>query len=159
MGARHPSITPFEAYKTKDGHLIIAAGNDALFLKLCQALERGDLAEDARYKTNDLRNTNNRALAAEIEKELATATTADWQARLEKAGIPCGPVNDVAQALAHPQTAARNMLVEADDAVAGKVKVAGNPLKISGFPDPATRPGAPELDADRAAILKELGLS
>jgi len=159
MGARHPSITPFEAYKTMDGHLIIAAGNDALYVKLCQALERADLADNPLFKTNDLRNTHNRALAAEIEKELAKGTTADWQGRLEKAGIPCGPVNNVAQALAHPQTAARNMLVEADDAVAGKVKVAGNPLKISGFPDPATRPGAPELDADRAAILKELGLS
>ena len=159
MGARHPSITPFEAYKTMDGHLIIAAGNDALYVKLCQALERADLADNPLFRTNDLRNTHNRALAAEIEKELAKGTTADWQGRLEKAGIPCGPVNNVAQALAHPQTAARNMLVEADDAVAGKVKVAGNPLKISGFPDPATRPGAPELDADRAAILKELGLS
>jgi CoA:oxalate CoA-transferase len=159
MGARHPSITPFEAYKTRDGHLIIAAGNDALYIKLCQALERGDLADDARFKTNDLRNTNNRTLAAEIEKELAKDTTAGWQARLERAGIPCGPVNNIAQALAHPQTAARNMLVEAADAVAGKVKVAGNPLKLSGFPDPTTRPGAPELDADRAAILRELGLS
>jgi CoA:oxalate CoA-transferase len=159
MGARHPSITPFEAYKTGDGHLIIAAGNDALFVKLCQALERADLAEDARFTSNDLRNTNNRALAAEIEKELAKGTTATWMARLEKAGIPCGPVNNIAQALAHPQTAARNMLIEVDDAVAGKVKVAGNPLKLSGFPDPTTRPGAPELDADRAHILKELGLT
>ena len=159
MGARHPSITPFEAYKTGDGHLIIAAGNDALFVKLCQALERADLAEDARFTSNDLRNTNNRALAAEIEKELGKGTTAAWMARLEKAGIPCGPVNNIAQALAHPQTAARNMLIEADDAVAGKIKVAGNPLKLSGFPDPTTRPGAPELDADRAHILKELGLA
>jgi CoA:oxalate CoA-transferase len=159
MGARHPSITPFEAYKTADGHLIIAAGNDALFLKLCQALERADLADDPRFKSNDLRNTNNRALAAEIEKVLAKNNTQGWMARLEKAGIPCGPVNNIAEALAHPQTAARNMLVEAEDEVAGKVKVAGNPLKISGFPDPATRPGAPELDADRARILKELGLS
>jgi CoA:oxalate CoA-transferase len=159
MGARHPSITPFEAYKTADGHIIIAAGNDALFVRLCQALERADLADNALFKTNDLRNTNNRALAGEIEKELAKDETAGWIARFEKAGIPCGPVNNIAQALAHPQTAARNMLVEAEDAVAGKVKVAGNPLKISGFPDPATRPGAPELDADRAHILKELGLS
>ncbi|HUA53441.1 MAG TPA: CaiB/BaiF CoA-transferase family protein [Candidatus Sulfotelmatobacter sp.] len=159
MGARHPSITPFEAYKTKDGHLIIAAGNDALYAKLCQAIGRPDLAQDPIYKTNDLRNTNNRKLAAEIEKELARQTTAGWIETFEAAGVPCGPVNNIAQALAHPQTAARNMLVEADDKTAGKIKVAGNPIKISGFADPTTRPGAPELDGDRAQILKELGLA
>ncbi|MBV8168871.1 MAG: CoA transferase, partial [Alphaproteobacteria bacterium] len=159
MGARHPSITPFEAYKTKDGHLIIAAGNDALYVKLCQALGRPDLIDNPEYKTNDLRNTNNRKLAAEIEKELARDTMAGWQAILDKAGIPCGPVNNIKQALAHPQVPARNMLIEVDDVSAGTVKVAGNPLKISGFPDPKTKPGAPDLDADRAKILKELGLA
>jgi CoA:oxalate CoA-transferase len=159
MGARHPSITPFEAYRTKDGHLIIAAGNDNIFLRLCRALERPDLADNPLFKTNDLRNTHNRALGAEIEKELAKRTTAEWIPLLEKADVPCGPVNNIAQALAHPQVGARNMLVEADDVTAGKVKVAGNPLKISGFPDPQQRPGAPELDGDRARILKELGLA
>jgi CoA:oxalate CoA-transferase len=158
MGARHPSITPFEAYKAGDGHLIIAAGNDGLYRKLCQALGRPDLAENPLFKTNDLRNTHNRALAAEIEGELAKRPIEAWIAVLEQAGIPCGPVNNIAQALAHPQVAARNMLVEADDPVAGKVKVAGNPLKLSGFPDPTTRPGAPELDGDRVTILEELGL-
>jgi CoA:oxalate CoA-transferase len=159
MGARHPSITPFEAYKTSDGHLIIAAGNDALWVKLCHALGRSDLAENPQYKTNDQRNTRNRELAAEIETALARDTMAGWQAKLEQAGIPCGPVNNIAQALAHPQAAARNMLVEAEDVTAGTVKVAGNPLKISGFPDRKTVPGAPELDGDRAKILKELGLA
>jgi CoA:oxalate CoA-transferase len=159
MGARHPSITPFEAYQTQDGHLIIAAGNDGIYVKLCHALGRPDLADNPLFKTNDLRNTHNRALAAEIEKELAKDTTEGWIAKLEKGGVPCGPVNNIAQALAHPQAAARNMLVEANDAVAGPVRVAGNPLKLSGFPDPKTRPGAPELDADRAKILKELGLA
>src|SRR6516162_9673228 len=85
MGARHPSITPFEAYKTKDGHLIIAAGNDSIFLKLCRALERADLADNPLFKTNDLRNTHNRAIGAEIEKELARRTTAEWIPILEKA--------------------------------------------------------------------------
>jgi len=158
LGARHPSITPFEAYKTQDGNVIIAAGNDSLYVKLCQALERPDLAENPLFKTNDLRNTHNRALGAEIEKELAKDTTQGWIARLEKIGVPCGPVNNIAQAIAHPQTAARNMVVEAHDSVAGTIKVSGNPIKLSGFADPKIRPGAPELDGDRAKILKELGL-
>ncbi|MBI3514103.1 MAG: CoA transferase [Proteobacteria bacterium] len=88
MGARHPSITPFEAYKTKDGNLIIAAGNDAIFVKLCRALARPDLADNPQFKTNDLRNTNNRTLATEIEKELAKDTTHGWMAVLEKADVP-----------------------------------------------------------------------
>ena len=74
------------------------------------------------------------------------------------AGVPCGPINNVAQALAHPQVAARNMLVELDDPKAGRVRLAGNPMKMSAFADPRTRDPAPDLDADRAAILSDLGL-
>src|SRR5207244_9421943 len=111
MGARHPSITPFEAFPTADGNIIIAAGNDGLYVKLTQALGRPDLADNPLFKTNALRNQHQEALKAEIEGVLREATTEHWIAVLEKAGIPCGPVNNVAQALAHPQTAARNMLV------------------------------------------------
>ena len=77
---------------------------------------------------------------------------------LEKAGLPCGPVNNVAQAVAHPQIAARNMLIDCDDPVTGPLKLAGNPMKLSAFADPPSRAPAPDLDADRAAILRELGL-
>ena len=158
MGARHPSITPFEAFATSDGNLIIAAGNDGLFVKLTQALERPDLADNPLFKTNALRNQHQEALKAEIDGVLKGGTTAHWIAVLEKAGIPCGPVNNVEQALAHPQTAARNMLVEVDDPVTGPLQLAGNPMKFSAFPDPAAREPAPDLDADRAQILRELGL-
>jgi CoA:oxalate CoA-transferase len=158
MGARHPSITPFEAFATSDGHVIIAAGNDGLFVKLAQAIERPDLAENPLFKTNPLRNQHQPALKAEIEAALSGGTTEHWIAVLEKAGLPCGPVNNVAQAVAHPQVAARNMLIDSDDPVTGPLKLAGNPMKLSAFADPPTRPPAPDLDADRAAILKELGL-
>ena len=159
MGARHPSITPFEAFATKDGHLIIAAGNDGLFVKLAAALERPDLAENPLFQTNPLRNQHQAALKAEIEGALTTATTAHWIEVLDRAGIPCGPVNTVAQALAHPQTAARNMLIAVDDPVTGPLQLAGNPMKSSAFADPPTRAPAPNLDADRADLLRELGLS
>jgi CoA:oxalate CoA-transferase len=89
---------------------------------------------------------------------LRHATTDHWIAVLEKAGLPCGPVNNVAQALAHPQTEARNMLVAVDDPVTGPLKLAGNPMKFSAFADPPSRDPAPDLDADRARILRELGL-
>jgi len=76
---------------------------------------------------------------------------------LGKAGVPCGPINDVAQAIAHPQVAARNMLVEVPDGSGGTLKLAGNPLKMSAFTDPTTRRAAPDLDSDRAAILSFVG--
>lgn len=158
LGARHPSITPFEAFSTKDGAMIVAAGNDGLYLKLCDALGRADLAAAPEYKTNDLRNRNQAKLKLEIERELKQQPTTSWIERLGRAGIPCGPINNVAQALQHPQVAARNMLVTVEDPTAGTLKLAGNPLKLSAFADPPTRPPAPELDADRAKLLKELGL-
>ena len=75
-----------------------------------------------------------------------------------QAGIPCGPINNIAEALEHPQVPARNMLIHIDDPAAGRVRLAGNPMKLSAFADPTTREPAPDLDADRAAILRELGL-
>jgi CoA:oxalate CoA-transferase len=158
MGARHPSITPFEAFPTGDGHIIIAAGNDGIFIKLCDALGRPDLARNPLYRTNALRNQHQEALRREIEGVLRGETTEHWIAVLERSGVPCGPVNNVAQAIAHPQVAARNMLVAVDDPVTGPLQLVGNPMKVSGFADPPTRPPAPDLDADRARILRELGL-
>ncbi len=158
LGARHPTITPFQALATRDGNIIIAAGNDALFQKLCAALGRNDLAESPLYRSNDLRLNNQPQLQDELERTLREKSTAEWIALLELAGIPCGPINNIAQALAHPQVAARNMLVTVEDPAAGTLKLSGNPLKFSAFPDPPTRPPAPALDGDRAAILKELGL-
>jgi len=158
MGARHPSITPFEAFATRDGNLIIAAGNDGLFVKLAHALDRADLAKNPLFKTNALRNQHQEALRAEIESVLGRQGTEHWIAVLEAAGVPCGPVNNIAQALAHPQTTARNMLVSVDDPVTGRLELAGNPMKLSAFEDPPTRPRAPDLDADRDHILRELGL-
>jgi CoA:oxalate CoA-transferase len=71
--------------------------------------------------------------------------------------VPCGPVNNIAQALAHPQAAARNMLIAVDDPIAGRLRLAGNPMKLAAFADPPSRAPAPELDADREHILRELG--
>jgi CoA:oxalate CoA-transferase len=138
--------------------LIIAAGNDGLFVKLAHALDRADLATNSRFETNTLRNQHQEALRAEIAGVLRTESTEHWIRVLEGAGVPCGPVNNIAQALAHPQTAARNMVVSVDDPVTGPLKLAGNPMKLSDFADPPTRFPAPDLDADRDKILRELGL-
>jgi CoA:oxalate CoA-transferase len=159
LGARHPSITPFEAFRTADGWVIVAAGNDGLFRKLCEALGRPDLAADPLFATNETRTRHAAALKAEIEQALAAQGTQHWLAAIDAAGVPCGPINDVAQALADPQVASRNMVVTAEDPEIGPLRMAGNPIKFSGVADPATRRPAPALDADRQSILAGLGLA
>ncbi|TAJ32477.1 MAG: CoA transferase [Reyranella sp.] len=157
LGARHPTITPFEAFATSDGSMIIAAGNDGLFIKMCEALGRSDMASDPAYKSNALRQKAQKKLKHEIESVLKTNTTDHWIAVVSKGGVPCGPINNVKQAIAHPQVAARNMLVEVPDGSGGTLTLAGNPLKMSAFEDPKTRRAAPDLDGDRQAILAYVG--
>ena len=157
LGARHPTITPFQAFKTADGAIIIAAGNDSLFVKMCGALGLEGLAASPDYKSNALRQKHHKVLEAAIESVLKSRPTAHWIEVVSKAGVPCGPINNIEQAIAHPQVAARNMLVEVPDGSGGTLKLAGNPLKMSAFADPPTRRAAPDLDADRAAILSYIG--
>ena len=157
LGARHPTITPFEAFTTSDGSMIIAAGNDSLFIKMCEALGRPDMATDPAYKSNALRQKAQKKLKHEIESVLKTNTTDHWIAVVSRGGVPCGPINNVKQAIAHPQVAARNMLVEVPDGSGGTLTLAGNPLKMSAFEDPKTRRAAPDLDSDRQAILSYIG--
>jgi CoA:oxalate CoA-transferase len=156
LGSRHPSITPFEAFACADGHLIIAAGNDGLFRELCAVLGRPELAEDARFRSNELRTRNVDALRTEIEGVLSGRTRAEWLAALEAAGLPCGPINDVAEVMADPQVAARNMVIRVIDEEAGEISMPGNPIKLSGFEDPSSRAPAPALDRDREHLLEEL---
>jgi CoA:oxalate CoA-transferase len=153
LGSRHPVIAPFAAFRAADGHLVVAAGNDALFRRLCEVLARPDLAGDARFATNADRVANVDALHDALEEALAARGVADWLARLEQAGLPCGPLQDVAQVMRDPQVLARNMLIRA-----GGTPMAGNPIKLAGAPDPPERAPAPLLDEHRAAILRELGL-
>jgi len=158
LGARHPSITPFAAYQCQDGHIVIAAGNDVLFGALAAALELPALIDDPRFASNALRTDHADDLAAILEARLMTALPAHWLERLEGAGVPCGPLHNVAQALAHPQVKARGMVIETAFPDGTPLLAAGNPVKMSRHADPAVRPAAPGLDADRAAILKEWGL-
>ena len=156
LGARHPSITPFDAFTTADGYLVIAAGNDRLFERLCQTLERTDLATNDLFADNHLRTRHSEALKDELETVLTTKPTVHWLALLEAAGVPCGPINNIAQVINDPQIAARNMVVTCEDPVAGTVPILGNPIKISGVTDPTSRRPAPELDGDRKRIISEL---
>ncbi|MFQ5534025.1 MAG: CaiB/BaiF CoA transferase family protein [Sphingomonadales bacterium] len=156
LGARHPSIAPFAAFATADSHIIIAAGNEGLFASLCAVLGRLDLADNPLFASNDLRCRHVAALTDELEAALAAKSAETWLELLDEAGVPSGPINNVAQALADPQVAARNMAVPLDDPGMAALRVAGNPIKLSAFADPASRPAAPTLDGDREALLAEL---
>ncbi len=153
IGSRHPSIAPFQALATADGYIVVAAGNDALYAKLCDTLERPELVQTPEFASNDLRTRAADALERRLEDALASHGSAHWLEKLAAAGVPCGPVNDIAQLVADPQIAARNMLVAVEKT---RLRVAGNPVKLSGFPDPGVRAGPPALDEGRARILAEL---
>jgi CoA:oxalate CoA-transferase len=131
IGSRHPSITPFGAFETKRGQVVIAAGNDGLFRKLCDVLGTPELARDPRFATNTERCANEAALRAALERALASADAEAWLARLEAAELPCAPVQNVAEVLAHPQIRARHMALPIDAPEYAGVLVAGNPMKVS----------------------------
>jgi CoA:oxalate CoA-transferase len=158
LGARHPSIAPFQTYRTRDGHIVIAAATDALFARILKVLGRPELASDSRFRNNPDRVAHWQELEREMEAALAARTSKAWLALLEAEGVPCAPLNDVADVMADPQVKARNMIVTAADPDLGPIRMQGNPIKLSAYGDSATRSAAPDLDADRAAILKELGL-
>lgn len=158
LGSRHPSIAPFAAFATADKHIAIAAGNEELFARVARVLEREDMIADPRFATNPKRVSHVDELTAEMETALLRRPAREWLALLEAEGVPCAPLNNVADVLADPQVAARNMIVTAMDPEIGPWRMQGNPIKLSAYDDPPTRRPAPDLDGDRAAILKELGL-
>lgn len=155
-GARHPSITPFETFHAEDGLFVIAAGNDALFARLCAVMEL-PLANDARFATNPARCENARLLKRLIEAVTIDRPAAYWIETLTKAGIPTGPIQNVAEVLQDPQIRARNMVVDVlgQDGQPAYV-AAGNPIKMSALADPQTRAPAPCLDGNRDEILSWL---
>ena len=155
MGSRHPSIAPFEAFKTKDSYIIIAAGNDKLFENLCNALDLKDLIMNEKYKSNSSRSENMNELKKILEQKLINKTTNEWVKNLESLKIPCGPIFNIKEAVENPQVEARNMIVKAYHKVIGDFKLAGNPIKMSTYEDEKTRGDIPDLDEHREKIMKE----
>ena len=155
MGSRHPSIAPFEAFKTKDSHIIIAAGNDKLFEKLCNVLNIAEMINDSRFIDNSSRAKNMDELKKILEDKLKEKETKDWVNAMEKEKIPCGPIFNIKEAVENPQVESRNMIVKAYHKVIGDFKLAGNPIKMSTYTDEKTRGDIPDLDEHREKILKE----
>ncbi len=155
MGSRHPSIAPFEAFKTKDSYIIIAAGNDRLFEKLCELLKIPEINKDPKFSNNSTRAQNIDELKMILEKKLLVRNTDEWIKDMENKKIPCGPIFNIKEAVENPQIDARNMIVKAFHKKIGDFKLAGNPIKMSIYKDEKTRGDIPDLDEHREKILKE----
>jgi crotonobetainyl-CoA:carnitine CoA-transferase CaiB-like acyl-CoA transferase len=134
LGNAHPSIVPYQAFATADGHVVLAVGNDGQFERLCEVAGRPALARDPRFRTNAARVEHRAEVVAALAPLLAGRTTAGWIAALEEAGVPCGPINDLAQVFADPQIRHRGMRVEAPHPVAGTVPMVASPIRLSGTP-------------------------
>ena len=155
MGSRHPSIAPFEAFKTKDSYIIIAAGNDKLFENLCNFLNISEVNKDKKFSTNSERCKNMDDLKIILEQKLKNKNTTEWVNEMEKLKIPCGPIYNIKEAVENPQVEARNMIVKAYHKVIGDFKMPGNPIKMSSYKDEKQRGEIPDLDQHRDKILKE----
>jgi CoA:oxalate CoA-transferase len=154
LGTRHPNIAPFQVFATADDRpIVVCAGHDEQFQRFCHALDRPDIAADARFASVDARRHHVDVLEALVAPVLRSRPAAEWLERLERASVPCAPVNSVADAVREPQVAARHMVVAIPDPKIGTLFVAGNPVKMADAPEPDARRPPPELDADRERIL------
>ena len=158
LGSAHRLTAPYQALRAADGYFTVGANNDKLFEALCRALERPDLLEDPRFAGRGLRMEHRAALIEALEKTTAGETRAHWLERLAGDGVPSGPINSYAEALADPHALARQMVVDLIHPGAGPIKALGVPVKLSDTPGAVDR-AAPLLGQHTAEILTELGYS
>ncbi len=158
MGNAHPNIVPYQAFATEDGYLMLAVGNDTQFRRLCELLGQAELAADPRFATNGARVNHRDLLVARLAGAFAEGCRDDWLARLESAGVPCGPVNHIDEVFADPQVRHRGMRTEAEHPLAGRVPLVGSPLKLSATP-PIHAVAPPTLGQHTDEVLTQaLGL-
>ena len=134
IGNLHPNIVPYQPFKTADGNVILACGNDNLFRKFCVAAGCSVLADDARFANNGKRVENRAELTRLLQAVFSQRRTREWVEILEAAGVPNGPINDVAQVFEEPQVKARGIKVELDHPVAGKLPTVASPMRFSATP-------------------------
>lgn len=156
LGTHHPNITPFGAFETNDRAIVIAAGNQKLFEKFCLAIGKKDLILDKKFINNEKRNQNFKFLKNEIESILIKKKSKFWIQKLNKFKIPCSTIDTINDVIKNPQILSRNMILDYYDKDIGRIKVTGNPIKFNDLKENTRSKLAPELDADRKKILKNL---
>ncbi len=159
MGSRHPVITPFQAFKTKDGYMVLALATQKHWQLFWEKVGQAELAKEERFVDNDARCKHHAELEAIINNLTCTRTTKEWLAELEEAGLPCGPVNTMADILTDPHVTERGIVAEVKDKRAGTLRLINNPLRFSRTPA-RLKDGIPALGEHTEEVLKEiLGLS
>jgi len=155
LGSRHSAITPFQFFEAADGHIVIAAGNDGLWRKLCATIGTPELVDDPRFASNALRTDNHADLEPLLAASLHQKTVEEWCALLDQAGVPCGPIHDVAQVFHDPQVAARQMIKKMVHPRSGTLAVPNSPLRFSETPVELETP-APLLGQHTDEVLEKL---
>jgi len=154
-GSAHEYTVPWQAFEAKDGHIVVATRQDGFWRKLCGVLGEPDLAADPRFATNADRVANREALVPRLERMFRARTVADWLERLRAAEVPAAPANNLDGAFAEPPVGEREMIVEYDHPDVGRVRLPGNPIKMSSMTGTPSQP-APRLGEHTDAILSEL---
>jgi len=157
-GSAHRMNAPYQAFHCADGYITIGANTDRLFRRLCELLEHPEWADVAGFANNESRVRNDQTLAALIEGVMSQQPRAHWLAKLEASDIPCGPINDYAQVFADPQITARDMVLETEHPVLGRLRTLGSPIKMSETPADPSRRG-PLLGEHTGEVLKEFGFT
>lgn len=153
-GSRHPSITPFGGFKTKDSWVIIACGNQTIWERFCKVVGREDLLEVEEFKTNDKRTENYEKIKPILDEIVIQKTTEEWLKILEPSGVPVSAINSVDKLFNDPQVKARKMIIETEQPSMGKIYVAGNPIKLSTLTEEAVTEPAPKIGEHTVEILK-----
>ena len=154
LGNAHPNIVPYQDFPTADGDFILTVGNDGQFRKFCEVAGHPEWSADARFATNSARVANRAELVPLIRQVTVFRTTAEWIATLEQAGVPCGPINDLAQVFADPQVQARGTRVRMAHPLAGEVDLVANPIRLSRTPVDYRRP-PPLLGEHNTEVLAD----
>ncbi len=154
-GTAHETIVPYQGFETKDKYVIVAVGNDQLWIKFCKVLGRPELAEDPRFKTNPLRVQNRTECIGILAPFMKTRNRDEWVELLNREAIPCAPINTMDEVFSNPQVLHRKMLAEIEHPTAGKIKLAGIPVKYSEAEASIRRP-PPLLGQHTAEVLSEV---
>ena len=156
-GNAHQNVVPYQVFKTSDGFMILAVGNDSQFRSFCKAVGHPEWATDERFTTNSQRIINREALIPMVEALILTRKRDEWIDIFEKVGVPCGPIQSIDQVFAHPQVKARDIWREVEHPLAGKSPTTANPINYSDTPIQYKR-HAPTLGEHTQEILKEFGI-